>query len=156
MDVKRFLKWFGVMLDAGLCVRTIYGFIWIRQDRQLTDEAPGFVFSSDIPDTTCCAMEAAPGRLDPFFPAEAEPACQVPVIVHDGSFTSRDKRKSSGILDIPLLTEKTGVWGDAVVETMGSTDLTQPMDWLQRWLDRPACGADSPDNERFVGASSIQ
>lgn len=94
------------MLVVGLCILIIYSFIWVRQYQQFADEEPDIVLSPDIPDVTYCTMDGVQLKMDLYFPDEKDGPYQVLVYVHGGSFTSGDKRKSSGIIDIPAMTER--------------------------------------------------
>ena len=103
--MKKLILWLSILLIIGLCALTIYGFIWVRQYQQLTDEEPQIVLAPDISDLTYCTMDGVPLKMDLYFPDTTEPH-QVLVYVHGGSFTSGDKQKGSGILDIPAMTER--------------------------------------------------
>jgi acetyl esterase/lipase len=85
---------------------SIYGFIWVRQYQQLADEEPNLVLSPDIPDITYCTMDGVPLKMDLYFPFDNNAPYQTLVYIHGGSFTSGDKRKGSGIIDIPAMTER--------------------------------------------------
>ena len=104
--MKKFLKWVGVLLAVSLCALTIYGFLWVRQYQQLADEEPNIVLSPNIPDITYCTMDGIPLTMDLYFPTNEAAPYQTLVYVHGGSFTSGDKRKGSGIIDIPAMTER--------------------------------------------------
>jgi len=209
--MKKTLRWIGLIIGLSLCGLSIVAGIWIRQYQALSDEEPAIVLSPDIADVTYCTMDGVPLSMDLYFPEQGQgkPA-QILVYVHGGSFTGGDKRKGSGIIDIPAMTargfavaavnyrlmpaypfpaeildakcairflrarakeynldtEKIGIWGGsagghlaamvgltngesefesgeyleqssqvaAVVDLYGPTDLTMPMDWLQRLL----------------------
>jgi acetyl esterase/lipase len=102
--MKKLLKWCGILLVVGLCGLTIYGFIWIRQYQQLADEEPEITLSPNVSDITYCTMDSVPLKMDLYFPDNADTPYQVLVYVHGGSFTSGDKSKGSGTLDIPAMT----------------------------------------------------
>jgi len=104
--MKKFLKWLGILFVVSLCALTIYGITWIRQYQQLADEEPDIVLSPDIADITYCTMDDIPLKMDLYFPDDAESSYQILVYVHGGSFTSGDKRKESGVIDIPTMTER--------------------------------------------------
>ena len=104
--MKKYLRWFGLLLAACLCGLTVYGFIWVRQYQQLADDEPEIVLSPDVPDITYCTMDGVPLKMDLYFPDGIEPPHQVLVYVHGGSFTSGDKRKGSGIIDLPAMTAR--------------------------------------------------
>jgi acetyl esterase/lipase len=104
--MKKFLIWLGILCAVGLCGLTIYGIVWIRQYQQLADEEPEIVLSPDIADITYCTMDDVPLKMDLYFPEDANAPYQILVYVHGGSFTSGDKRKGSGIIDIPATAER--------------------------------------------------
>jgi acetyl esterase/lipase len=106
MRMKKLLKWFSILLVSLLCGLAIYGFVWIREYQQLAGEEPEIVLSPDIPDITYCTMGGMPLKLDLYFPRNAPAPYQVLTYFHGGSFTSGDKRKGSGIIDIPAMTER--------------------------------------------------
>jgi hypothetical protein len=68
--MKKFLKWFGILLAIGLCALSIYGFIWVRQYQQLADEEPEVILSPDISDITYCTMDGLPLKMDLYFPVD--------------------------------------------------------------------------------------
>jgi acetyl esterase/lipase len=230
--MKKILTWIGVVVGLCMCGLTIFAILWVRQYQALLDEEPEVILSPSIADITYCRMEGVPLEMDLYFPepAQAGPA-RVLVYVHGGSFTSGDKRKGSGIVDIPAMTErgfavaavnyrlmpaypfpaeiqdvkcairflrvhaseyslnvdKIGIWGGsagghlaamvglthgepefetgeypeqssevaAVVEMFGPTDLTLPMDWLQRLLLNRAFNTDEPDSALLHQASPV-
>lgn len=104
--MKKFLKRLGVLLAIALCTLAVYGFIWVRQYQHLADEEPEITLSPDIPDITYCTMDDAPLKMDLYFPENANAPYKILVYVHGGSFTSGDKRKGSGIIDIPAMTAR--------------------------------------------------
>jgi len=231
--MKKTFKWIWILPVLALCGLSIFGILWLKQYQALLEEEPEVVLTPQIADITYCTMDSVPLMMDLYLPenSQGEPA-QVLVYVHGGSFTSGDKRKGSGIVDIPAMTargyavaavnyrlmpdypfpaevrdakcavrflrahaqeynlraEKIGIWGgsagghlaamagltnnepqfqtaeypgqsstvDAVVEMFGPTDLSMPMDWLQRLLLRRAFGTDDPDAALLREASPIQ
>ncbi|HLO17348.1 MAG TPA: alpha/beta hydrolase [Anaerolineales bacterium] len=102
--MKKFLKWFGLLLVLSICGLTIYGFLWIRQYQQLAEEEPAITLSPSLSDITYCTMDGVPLKMDLYYPNETQPPYQVLVYVHGGSFTGGDKRKGSGVIDIPAMT----------------------------------------------------
>lgn len=104
--MKKILRWILVLLLASLCGLTMYGIVWVRKYQALADEEPDIVLSPNVADITYCTMDGIPLKMDLYFPVETEPPYQVLVYVHGGSFTSGDKRKGSGIIDIPAMTQR--------------------------------------------------
>jgi acetyl esterase/lipase len=103
--MKRLLKWIGILLMIGLCGLAIDGLIWIRRYQQLADAEPEITLAPDASDITYCMMDSVPLKMDLYFPENHAPQ-QVLLYVHGGSFTGGDKRKGSGIIDIPAMTER--------------------------------------------------
>jgi acetyl esterase/lipase len=68
------------------------------------DDEPDIVLSPDIPDITYCTMDGVPLAMDLYLPAGSGSPSPLLLYVHGGSFTSGDKRKGSGIIDIPAMT----------------------------------------------------
>jgi acetyl esterase/lipase len=89
-----------------MCALTIVGVVWIRQYQQLADEEPQIVISPDVSDITYCTVGGVALKMDLYVPENAAPPYPTLIYVHGGSFTSGDKRKGSGILDIPAMTER--------------------------------------------------
>jgi acetyl esterase/lipase len=104
--MRRLLIWFGFLLVVSLCALTIYSTMWVRQYKQLADEEPAIVLFPDVADITYCRMDGIALKMDLYFPENAEPPYPLLVYAHGGSFTSGDKRKGSGIIDIPAMTER--------------------------------------------------
>ena len=104
--MKKLLQSCGIVFILGLCGLAIYGFIWVRQYQKLTDEEPEIVLSPDVSDITYCTMDGVPLKMDMYFPHSTNPPYPSLVYVHGGSFTSGDKRKGSGIIDIPTMTDR--------------------------------------------------
>jgi acetyl esterase/lipase len=104
--MKKFLKWFLVLLTLSLCGLTVYAYSWARQYQSLADDEPTITLSPDVADLTYCSPDGIPLQLDLYFPPETVAPWQVLVYVHGGSFTSGDKRKGSGIIDIPAMTAR--------------------------------------------------
>jgi len=104
--MKKVLKWLSVLLVVSLCGLTLYTVVWIRQYQALADEEPAIVLSSDVADLTYCTINDTPLKLDLYFPKNTNPPYPLLVYVHGGSFTAGDKRKGSGIIDIPAMTAR--------------------------------------------------
>lgn len=104
--MKKLLKWLGSLLVISMCALTIVGVVWIRQYQQLADEEPQIVLSPDVSDITYCTVGGVALKMDLYVPENAAPPYPTLIYVHGGSFTSGDKRKGSGILDIPAMTER--------------------------------------------------
>jgi acetyl esterase/lipase len=104
--MKRLLIGFGILLAAILCALAFYGIAWIWQYQQLADQEPEIVLSPDLSDLVYCTMDNVPLKMDLYFPTLGEPPYPLLVYVHGGSFTSGDKRKGSGIVDIPSMTQR--------------------------------------------------
>ncbi len=101
--MKRKLALFLILTIAGL---VIYGIVWVARYQSLVDDEPDIVLSPDIPDITYCTMDGEPLAMDLYLPAGSGSPSPLLVYVHGGSFTSGDKRKGSGIIDIPAMTER--------------------------------------------------
>jgi len=104
--MKKVVKWFSIILVVSLCGLSIYGLIWVRRYQALADDEPEVVLTPDVTDVTYCTLDDVPLKLDLYFPPDAVVPYQVLVYVHGGSFTSGDKRKGSGIIDIPAMTKR--------------------------------------------------
>lgn len=104
--MRKALKWTAIAVGLVLCGLSILGWSWIRQYQALADEEPEVVLSPEAADLTYCTMDGVPLKMDLYYPAEPRPDSQVLVYVHGGSFTSGDKRKGSGVLDIPAMTSR--------------------------------------------------
>jgi acetyl esterase/lipase len=106
IPVKKFLKWLLVFLAITLCGLTIYAYSWARQYQALADDEPEITLSPDSADLTYCSPDGAPLKMDLYFPSETAAPWQVLIYAHGGSFTSGDKRKGSGVIDIPAMTAR--------------------------------------------------
>ena len=106
IHLKKLLTWFLIVLALSLCGLTIYAYSWVRQYQALADNEPEIVLSPDVADRTYCAPDGVPLKMDLYFPVETSAPWQVLVYVHGGSFTSGDKRKGSGVLDIAAMTTR--------------------------------------------------
>jgi len=104
--MKKAVKWLSIILGISLCGLSIYGLIWVRQYQALADDEPEVVLTPDVTDVTYCTLDDVPLTLDLYFPPNTVAPYQVLVYVHGGSFTSGDKRKGSGIIDIPAMTAR--------------------------------------------------
>lgn len=105
-EMKKAVKWFMIILIVSLCGLSIYAVLWVSQYQALADEGPDIVLAPDIADVTYCTPGGVPLKMDLYFPVEAPVPWQVLVYAHGGSFTSGDKRKGSGIIDIPAMTAR--------------------------------------------------
>ena len=104
--MKKFLKWFSIVLALGLCGLTLYAYTWVRQYQALADDEPAISLSPDIADLTYCTPDGNPLKLDLYFPDNTNAPYRILVYAHGGSFTSGDKRKGSGVIDIPAMTAR--------------------------------------------------
>jgi acetyl esterase/lipase len=104
--MKKTWKWLLVLPVLGLCGLTIYAYSWVRQYQELADDEPGVVLSPDIADLTYCTINGVALNMDLYFPADTAVPGQILLYAHGGSFVGGDKRKGSGILDIPAMTER--------------------------------------------------
>jgi acetyl esterase/lipase len=105
--MKKVLKWIGWIGGISFCGLAVFAVLWLRQYQVLSDEESEIVLTPDIADITFCTMEGVPLGMDMYFPETIqETPAQVLVYVHGGSFTSGDKRKGSGITDIPAMTAR--------------------------------------------------
>lgn len=104
--MKKVLKWISVLLVISLCSSILYAVVWIRQYQAMAVEEPAIVLSPDIVDLTYCIINGTPLKLDLYFPNRTIPPYPLLVYVHGGSFTAGDKRKGSGIIDIPAMTAR--------------------------------------------------
>ncbi len=71
----------------------------------LNDDPESIVLTPAVPDITYCTMGGIPQHLDLYFPP-ARDGGKLPLLVyvHGGGWTGGDKRKGSGIVDIPAMT----------------------------------------------------
>jgi len=80
---------------------------YVLRYQSLVDDEPDIVLSPAFSDITYCTMDDTPLSLDLYLPTSSD---HVPypllVYIHGGSFTRGDKRKGSGIIDIPAMTER--------------------------------------------------
>ncbi len=104
--MKRFFRWAGILLGAGLCALVILGVLWYRQYQALADDEPEIVLSPSMADITYCTMDGVPLKMDLYFPEKSQGTAQALIYFHGGSFTSGDKRKGSGVIDIPAMTAR--------------------------------------------------
>jgi len=95
------------LLAVSLCGLSTFAYIWVRQYQALADDDPVVTLSPDVADLTYCTPNSVPLKMDLYFPSDDYDApWQVLVYFHGGSFTSGDKRKGSGIIDIPAMTAR--------------------------------------------------
>ncbi|HMN62410.1 MAG TPA: alpha/beta hydrolase [Anaerolinea sp.] len=104
--MKKVLRWFLLLLVAGLCGLVLYAYNWVRQYRALADEEPAVAILPDVADLVYCSPGGVPLSMDLYFPEQGAAPWQVLVYVHGGSFTGGDKRQGSGMIDIPALTAR--------------------------------------------------
>jgi acetyl esterase/lipase len=102
--MKKLVLWISVLLVTTLCGLAVYGVVWVRQYQQLTDDEPEITLSPHLPDLTYCTIEGVALKMDLYFPDDANGPHALLVYFHGGSFTAGDKRKGSGIIDIPAMT----------------------------------------------------
>ena len=104
--MKKVWPRFIIILILGLCVLAAFGYTWLRQYQALADNEPEITLAPDDPDITYCTPEGISLKMDLYFPAGGSPSWPVLVYAHGGSFTGGDKRKGSGMIDIPAMTER--------------------------------------------------
>jgi acetyl esterase/lipase len=104
--MKKSLKWLLILLAVGLCGLTLYAYSWVRQYQALTDDETEITLTPDVADLTYCAPDGVPLKMDLYFPVDSQAPWQVLVYAHGGSFTGGDKRKGSGVIDIPAMTAR--------------------------------------------------
>jgi len=102
--LKKILKGLVVLCTICLCGLGIWGILFVRQYQSLADEEPDIVLSPSIPDVIYCTNAGIPLKMDLYYPENTNVPYPVLLYFHGGSFTSGDKRKGSGIIDIPALT----------------------------------------------------
>lgn len=90
----------GLIL-AGLLVAAI---VWVMRFQSLLDDEGEFTLTPSAADITYCSPDGVALQLDLYLPQEpAGGPWPTLVYVHGGSFTGGDKRKGSGLLDIPVV-----------------------------------------------------
>jgi len=94
--MSKVLKWLLVLIAVGLCGLIAYAYSWMRQYQALADDEPVITLSPN----------GVPLKMDLYFPAASQAPWQVLVYAHGGSFTSGDKLKGSGVIDIPAMTAR--------------------------------------------------
>ncbi len=104
--MKKFLKWFLVLLAITLCGLTIYVYSWVRQYQALSEDEPEVALTPDVAGLTYCSPDGNPLKMDLYLPKNTPAPYQILVYAHGGSFTSGDKRKGSGVIDIPAMTTR--------------------------------------------------
>jgi acetyl esterase/lipase len=82
-----------------------YAGLRVQQYQRLVDDQPEVTLTPDAADISYCTMDGVTLTLDLYFPEDASAAPhQLLVYAHGGSFTGGDKRRGSGITDIPAMT----------------------------------------------------
>lgn len=105
--MKIIIKWIGLIFGLSLCVTAIAIALWIRQYQALSDDEPEIIPTPGISEITYCTMEGNPLTMDLYLPEHITTMpTRVLVYVHGGSFTSGDKRKGSGMVDISQMVER--------------------------------------------------
>jgi acetyl esterase/lipase len=83
------------------------GIVLIRRYQALVEDEPEVTLSPTIADVTYCTVDGTALTLDLYLPSSAFSAPHpLLVYIHGGSFTAGDKRKGSGVVDIPAMTER--------------------------------------------------
>jgi acetyl esterase/lipase len=88
----------GVILCIGLSLFAI-------RYQSLAEDEPEITLTPGLADVSYCSPGGVPQKLDLYFPSTPGP-WQILVYVHGGSFTAGDKRKGSGLVDIPVMVEQ--------------------------------------------------
>jgi acetyl esterase/lipase len=104
--MKKILKWVLFLAAVGLCLLIFIGARWVIEYQALSDGNADVVLSPDFANVFYCTMEGVPLTLDLYYPENAAAPTPVLVYVHGGSFTGGDKRKGSGVIDIPAMTPR--------------------------------------------------
>lgn len=105
--MKKYLKWFLGLLALGLCGLALWGLLWIRRYQTLADDEPTIVLNPTWSDISYCMMDGVTLTLDLYLPVDDGNApYPLLVYIHGGSFTAGDKRKGSGVVDIPAMTAR--------------------------------------------------
>jgi acetyl esterase/lipase len=85
----------------------VYAGLRVQKYQRLVDDEPEVSLTPDAADIPYCTMDGVTLTLDLYFPGDASAApYQLLVYAHGGSFTGGDKRRGSGIIDIPAMTER--------------------------------------------------
>lgn len=98
----RIITWVAIGLGSIFCLG--FGLLVVRY-QSLVDEEPDIALAPSLADVSYCSPVGAPQKLDLYFPNTPGP-WHVLVYVHGGSFTAGDKRKGSGLIDIPRMVEQ--------------------------------------------------
>jgi acetyl esterase/lipase len=86
----------GVVLMAGIA--------WVVRYQSLNDDSEELALVPDWSDVTYCSPAGAAQKLDLYLPHDADSGLwPVLVYVHGGGFVGGDKRKGSGLTDIPAM-----------------------------------------------------
>ncbi len=104
--MKNVIKWLFILISLSLCGLVVYGLVTLKDYLSVTDEGPKTILLPDIADVNYCTPDGVSLKLDLYLPSDTPPPWQVLVYVHGGSFTAGDKRKGSGIIDIPAMTSR--------------------------------------------------
>lgn len=97
---------FFIVAIIGIVVCIVMALFAARY-QALDDDADLIVLTPDIADVTYCTMDGVPLKLDVYFPATRDQnILPLLVYVHGGGWTGGDKRKGSGIIDIPAMTAR--------------------------------------------------
>jgi acetyl esterase/lipase len=98
----RIITWVAIGLGSIFCLG--FGLLAVRYQSHV-DEEPEIALTPSLVDVSYCSPGGVPQRLDLYFPSTPGP-WHVLVYVHGGSFTAGDKRKGSGLIDIPRMVEQ--------------------------------------------------
>ena len=102
--MKRIIKWLplsAVLLCALLAAVIVR---YAIQYQSLQDDSGDISLAPDMPDIVYCTIDGVSQPMDIYRPTQ-RPAGRIPVLVyvHGGSFVGGDKRKGSGVGDIPAM-----------------------------------------------------
>jgi acetyl esterase/lipase len=105
--MKRVMLFLTVALSFGCIGLAIWGGFRVLEYQRLLDDEPEVLLTPGAADVAYCKMEGVTLTLDLYFPEEASTA-PYPLLVyaHGGSFTGGDKRRGSGVIDIPAMTRR--------------------------------------------------
>jgi acetyl esterase/lipase len=101
--MRRKLVLLAALIGVGLIA---YGAFWVAQYLSLVEDEPDITLMPDIPDIPYCTVDGVSLTLDLYLPDNDQMPAQVLVYSHGGSFTSGDKQKGSGTIDIPAMTAR--------------------------------------------------
>jgi acetyl esterase/lipase len=94
----------GIVVGLGVILCIALSLFAIRY-QTVADEEPEIALTPSLADVSYCSPGGVSQKLDLYFPSTPGP-WQVLVYVHGGSFTAGDKRKGSGLVDIPVMMEQ--------------------------------------------------